>query len=48
MTSDSPEARSTAINRGAETLLSADRVTLCTDVMMSMNQKKKEKLFQDR
>lgn len=50
MTSDSPEARSTVINRGAvwATILSADKETLCTDAMTSINQKKKEKLFQDR
>lgn len=50
LTSGSPEARSTGINRGAvwATVLSADKETLYTDVMPSINQKKKVKLFQDR
>lgn len=50
MTSGSPEARRTVINRGAvwATVLSVDAETLCTDMMLRINQKKKENLLQDR
>lgn len=43
MTSNSLEAKSTVINRSAvwATVLSTDKETLCTDVITSMNQKKK-------
>lgn len=50
VTSGSPEARRTVINRGAAwaSILSVGAEILCTDMMLKINQKKKGKLLQNR